>query len=57
MRDAIRRFGPVVAVDLVGLSGLAALVRGVQMIYPPAAWILAGAAAVAWAVLASRRLM
>ena len=42
-------------IDAVGLAGLASAIWGVRCIYEPAAFIVAGALAVAWAYLASRR--
>lgn len=43
--------GRVLAVDLVGVAGVASAVHGVALIYQPAAWILAGLAAVATALI------
>lgn len=43
------------AIDAVGLLGVAAIVNGVRLIYVPAAWLVGGALAVAFAVLASGR--
>lgn len=39
---------------LAGLLGFALLVTGVALIYPPAAFIVAGVCLVAWARLADR---
>ncbi len=43
------------AVQLVGLAGFAAFVEGVRRVYVPAAFMLAGALLVAWAVVKSSR--
>jgi len=45
----------VVARDLIGLLGAVAIVRGVYMVSPAAAWVVAGVMMVAVAVLTSRR--
>lgn len=45
---------PELVLDLVGLAGLVAIVNGARLIYPPAAWLVAGAVVVAWAVLKGR---
>lgn len=41
--------------DLLGLAGAAALVGGAAWVYPPAGLIVAGALALALALLAARR--
>lgn len=43
-----------VAIDVIGLVGVAAAVNGVRLMYAPAAWILAGAVLSAWAILKGR---
>lgn len=42
-------------VDIVGLAGAIALLRGVAQIHPPTAWIVAGLLALAAAVLLARK--
>lgn len=44
-----------VAVDLVGLAGVGAMLRGVAMVYTPAAWILGGLALSTAAFIWSKR--
>lgn len=51
---ALAAFAKVATRDLTGLAGAASVVVGVGMIYLPAAFIVAGVAAVAWAVLTAR---
>lgn len=40
-----------VGVQLVGLAGLVALLRGVELLSVPAAWIVLGVLLLAWAIL------
>jgi len=47
---------PQLVLDLVALGGLAGMVYGVALIYPPAAWILGGLLATAGAAGVSRLL-
>jgi predicted hydrolase (HD superfamily) len=39
-----------IAIDITGLAGAAALVEGARQVYTPAAWIVAGLLALAFAV-------
>jgi hypothetical protein len=45
----------VALLDLIGLAGAASVIAGVGMIYRPAALIVGGSAAVAWAFLTARK--
>jgi hypothetical protein len=54
----MRSRGPLaraLAVDVVGLAGAAAVINGVRLVHAPSAWIVAGVALVAWAVLKGGR--
>lgn len=41
--------------DVIALAGLAALIYGIAQIYPPAAWIVGGAALLFVSVIGMRR--
>jgi hypothetical protein len=43
---AFRAELPSLAIDVIGIAGAAAIVRGAALIYSPAAWIIGGAMAV-----------
>lgn len=43
------------AIDLIGLLGFALVVEGARRVYPPAAFLVAGGALLAFAFLATNR--
>lgn len=52
---ALRRLGPPLLCDAVGLAGLGSVAYGAWLIYEPAGFIVGGLLAVATVVLVARR--